>query len=222
MSMRNKGSSHTFLLLALMLIVKFTHPVTRMCSVLEARLFYQCLDIILQPLKEAAHIGKMMSNPTGNLCYCFTPLLLYIADIPEACMLACICGKTLPIMMATYKNFGDLHRHPSHTTATTLSQLSSIECDPSDIDQYFSTCEVFQLSGVSHPFWRNWPLTQPPQFLTPEGLHHWHGEFWDHDVRWCVQALGSAELDFRFSVIPSITGLCHVSKGITKLKQVIG
>ncbi|KAI6018487.1 hypothetical protein PISMIDRAFT_65694, partial [Pisolithus microcarpus 441] len=36
MDIRNKGSSHAFLLLALMLIPVFTHPATRICSVLEA------------------------------------------------------------------------------------------------------------------------------------------------------------------------------------------
>ncbi|KAF8128259.1 hypothetical protein EV363DRAFT_1400742 [Boletus edulis] len=160
MSVRNKGSSHAFLLLALMPIAQFTHPKSRMCSVLDACLFHQCLDIVLRPLKEAARIGKMMSDPIGNLRYCFTPLMSYIVDMPEA-----------------------------------------------DVDRYFTACEVFRLSGVSHPFW---------------SLHHWYGEFWDHDVCWCIEALGSAEIDFRFSILPHITGLRRFSKGITKLKQVGG
>ncbi|KAF8136220.1 hypothetical protein EV363DRAFT_1395339 [Boletus edulis] len=175
MSVRNKESSHAFLLLALMPIAQFTHPESRMCSVLDACLFHQCLDIVLQPLKEAACIGKMMSDPVGNLCYCFTLLVSYIVDTLEV-----------------------------------------------DVDRYFAACEVFRLSGVSHPFWRDWPLAQPSRFLTPEGLHHWYGEFWDHDVHWCIEALGSAEIDFRFSILPHITGLRRFSKGITKLKQVGG
>ncbi|KAI6017626.1 hypothetical protein PISMIDRAFT_20419 [Pisolithus microcarpus 441] len=57
MAMRNKASSHAFLLNALMPVVEFIHPVHRMHSVLEARLFHKCLDIVLQPLKVAAQIG---------------------------------------------------------------------------------------------------------------------------------------------------------------------
>ena len=163
-----------------------------------------------------------MSDPVGNLWYCFTPLVSYIADTPEACMLSCVHGLTSPVMMATYIGFGDLDRHPPCTAAITLAQLASVmaHCDVNDVDAFFAMCEEFCLSGVSHPFWCNWLLAEPSRFLTPEGLHHWFHEFWDHDFKWCVEALGSAELDFRFSILLSITGLCHFSSGVTKLKQV--
>ncbi|KAI6130730.1 hypothetical protein EDD16DRAFT_1515399 [Pisolithus croceorrhizus] len=57
-------------------------------------------------------------------------------------------------------------------------------------------------------------------FLTPEALHYWHCQFWDHDMQWCKHALGAAELDFQFSVLPPIAGFCHLNQGMTKLKQV--
>ncbi|KAI5994462.1 hypothetical protein EDD15DRAFT_2366590 [Pisolithus albus] len=222
MKVRNKASSHAFLLLALMPIPQFIHPVPRMCSVLQERLFHQCLDIVLEPLKQAARFGRMMSDPVRNLRYCFTHLVSYIVDTPEARMLACVRGNTSPVTTAMYKDFGDPYRHPPRTATTTLAQLSSIECDVLNVDQYFAACEPFRLSGVSHPFWRDWLLAEPSEFLTPESLHEWHRQFWDHDVRWCKQALGAAELDFRFSIIPRITGIPHFSNGITKLKQVGG
>ncbi|KAG6380267.1 hypothetical protein JVT61DRAFT_8363 [Boletus reticuloceps] len=34
-------------------IPDFVYPVKRICSLLEARLFHHCLDIILEPLKQA-------------------------------------------------------------------------------------------------------------------------------------------------------------------------
>ncbi|KIK78564.1 hypothetical protein PAXRUDRAFT_36607 [Paxillus rubicundulus Ve08.2h10] len=147
MNVWNKVSSHTFLLMALMPIADFTHPVMRMCLVLDTHLFHACLNIILEPLKVAACIGQMMSDPA---------------------------------------------------------------------------CKPFRLSGVSQPFWHDWPLSDPSTFLTPKALHHWHREFLDHDVKWCKQALGAAELDFCFSALPSITGLKHFKSGITTLKQVGG
>ncbi|KAH7905010.1 hypothetical protein BJ138DRAFT_1233543 [Hygrophoropsis aurantiaca] len=222
MSVRNKGSSHAFLLLALMPIAKFTHANSRMNSVLDARLFHQCLDIVLKPLKQAAELGRMMSDPVGNQRYCFTLLASYIVDTPEACMLSCVRGLTSPLTMAMYQNFGDPEPHPPRTAAITLAQLGSIDCDPDDVAAYFAACEPDRLSGVSHPFWRDWPLADPSSFLTPEPLHHWHREFWDHDIQWCKIALGADELDFRFSVLPPITTLRHFGTGITKLKQVGG
>ncbi|KIK17531.1 hypothetical protein PISMIDRAFT_111211 [Pisolithus microcarpus 441] len=179
MNVRNKASSHAFLLTTLMPIVEFIHPIPRIRSVLEVHLFHACLDFILEPLKKAAQLGQMMADPLRNICFCFTPL-------------------------------------------ETLRQLGSICCDPDDIEAYFDACARFRLSGISHPFWRNWPLSDPHRFLTPECLHHWHRMSWDHDVKWCRCALGSGELDFCFSLLPPITGLRQFKSGITKLKQVGG
>ncbi|KAI6102153.1 hypothetical protein F5141DRAFT_1008306 [Pisolithus sp. B1] len=78
MKVRNKALLHTFLLLALMPIPQFIHLVPRMCLVLQECLFHQCLNIILKPLKQAACFGRMMSDPVGNLWYCFTHLVSYI------------------------------------------------------------------------------------------------------------------------------------------------
>ncbi|KAI5989665.1 hypothetical protein EDD15DRAFT_2171128, partial [Pisolithus albus] len=218
------ASSHAFLLNALMPVVEFIHPMHRICSVLEARLFHKCLDIVLQPLKVAARIGRMMSDPAGNLHHCFTLLAAYIVDTPEACMLACVRGKTSLVTMASYKDFGDAFQHERHTGARTLSQLSRIQCDPNDVERYFALCKDFRLSSIAEPFWRyrNWPLSDPANFLMPEPLHHWYQKFWDHDVQWCKNALGAPELDFRYSILHPIVGMRHFKDGITALKQVTG
>ncbi|KAG2077734.1 hypothetical protein BDR04DRAFT_978624, partial [Suillus decipiens] len=149
-------------------------------------------------LKQAAHIGQMMSDLLGNLRYFFTPLASYIIDMPEACMLACVRGKTSPVTLTMYKEFGDAFRHPPCTAESTLNQLASITCDPLDVEGYFNECSHFRLSGVFLPFWRNWPQADPSWFLTPEALHHWHRQFYDHDVQWCLRVVGAKELDFRF------------------------
>ncbi|KAG1796715.1 uncharacterized protein HD556DRAFT_1441400 [Suillus plorans] len=207
---RNKASSNAFLLTALLPITEFLHPVKRMQSVLEARLVHQCLNIILKPLKQAARIGRMMSDPLGNLRYCFIPLASYIVDMPEACMLACVRGKTSPVTLAMYKEFGDDFCHPPCTAKSTLDQLASIKCDPLDVGGYFDECSLFRLNA------------DPSSFLTPEALHHWHCEFYDHDVRWCLRAVGAQELDFHFSVLQQLMMFRHFKDGISNLKQVTG
>ncbi|KAG1868508.1 hypothetical protein F4604DRAFT_1881594 [Suillus subluteus] len=141
-----------------------------MQGVLEACLIHQCLDIILEPLKQAACIRCMMSDPVGNLRYCFTPLALYIVDIPKVAMLTCQFGDGLPSNIP--------HAH-----------------------------ETYHLSGI---------------FLTPEALHHWHHEFYDHDVQWCIRIVGVQELDFRFSILQPLVTFQHFKRGISTLKQVTG
>ncbi|KAF8552698.1 hypothetical protein OG21DRAFT_1486019 [Imleria badia] len=88
MDARNKAAAHGFLLLALLLIVKFVHDTPRMQSVLAAHLFHHCLDIILKPLKQAMERGVTMPDPLGDLRYCFTPITSYILDNPEALLVS--------------------------------------------------------------------------------------------------------------------------------------
>ena len=106
-----KPSNHAFLLLALLPIPKFINNKTNIRSVLEYCLFHACLDFILTPLKTAATVGIMMSDPVGNQQYCFTPLASYIVDTPESALIARVGGKTSSVTMASYKQFGNPFWH---------------------------------------------------------------------------------------------------------------
>ena len=108
---RSKGSLHSHLLLALLPVASFIHKKSRIRSLLCDRLLHHCLDLVLTPLKIAASIGVMMNDPRGNLRYCFTPLVGYIADTPEQSLLACMSPKVSSMSTATYKEFGDDKHH---------------------------------------------------------------------------------------------------------------
>ncbi|KAF8970295.1 hypothetical protein BDZ97DRAFT_1914618 [Flammula alnicola] len=225
MDFRMKVSNHAFLLLAILPIPKFIHRNKRLRGVLADRVFHECLDFVTKPLKIAAQIGIMMSDPLGGQRLCYTPLAGYIVDTPESALIAGVGGKTSSVTMASYKQFGDSFRHEPRTASTTIAQLHSLEekVDPWDLQAYFKAAkETFRLNGVHRPFWRDWPLSDPSDFLTPEPLHHWHKQFWDHDAKWCIKAVGDAEIDFRFSVLHPHTGFRHFKEGISALKQVTG
>ena len=222
---RNKASNHSYLLLGLLPIPKFIHKKRRIRGMLEARLYHSCLDIILAPLKAAARIGVMLSDPVGNLRWCFTPLASFIVDTPEAQLIACVGGKTSPLTIANYQQFGDDFRHPPRTGSITLSTINKIHQsdDLGTLEKYEKSAKSYRLNGVQLPFWRDWSLSADPSvFLTSEPLHHWHKMFWDHDAKWCINAVGEAEIDFRFSVLHNRTGYKHFGDGISKLKQVTG
>ena len=160
----SKALNHLFLLLTILPIPAFIEKDAKVWGVLDSRLMHECLDFIMQPLKKAAKIGVMMPDPAGSLRYCFTLLVAYIADTPEAVMVACVAGKTSAVTMELYVQFGDAYHHPPHTAISTLSQLVSIQSsgtDPADIKAYAKEAMKFQLNGVNEPFWRNWPLSQP-------------------------------------------------------------
>lgn len=225
MDFRMKSSNHAFLLLALLPIPTFIHD-KKIIGTLESRLVHECLDFVLQPLKKAAEIGIMMTDALGYIRHCFTPLAAYMVDTPESALLACVAGKTSSVTMAYNKNFGDPFRHPPRIASTTLAQLQVIESKYhpwNDLKQYVKEAKkTFRLNGVHRPFWRDWPLSDPSEFLTSEPLHHWHKEFWDHDAKWCIYLVGGPEIDFRFSILHPHTGFRRFDEGISGLKQVTG
>ena len=222
--LHSKASAHAYLLLGLLPIAKFTHKTTHVRSLLQDRLVHQALNIVLSPLKIAASVGVMMSDPRGNLRYCFTPLAAWIADTPEESLLAGTAMKVSPVTTATSKEFGDPYRHPPRTAATTLAAIRSAcsQYSPADYKNFLKAMRQFQLNGVVEPCWNPWPLSDPSNFLAPEVLHHFHRMFWDHDVKWCIDATGAVELDFRFSIIQTLVGYRAFSDGISRLKQVTG
>ncbi|KAI6138406.1 hypothetical protein BKA82DRAFT_4366524 [Pisolithus tinctorius] len=191
MSTRLKLSSNSFMLAALLPVPKFVHKNKRMRGLLEDRLIHECLDIVLEPVKQAAKLGIMLPDSLGHMRYCFTPIVGYIADTPEAAMLAALAAVKSKV-------------------------------HPTNIQVFFREAQRFRLSGVSDPFWRDIPLSCPSTFITPEPLHHLHKEFWDHDMKWCINAVGEAEIDFRFSVLQPTAGFRHFKGGVAKLKQVTG
>ena len=224
MDFRMKASNHAFILLAILPVPKFLHKSRKIRGVLENRLVHKCIDFVVKPLKKAAEIGIMMSDPLGWRRYCFTPLVGAIVDTPEALIYAGVSKSASPVTMAIYKQFGDSFRHEPRTASTTIAQLIEIETtsDPWDFTSYLPEAKRFQLNGVHRPFWRDWPLAEPSLFLTPEPLHHWHRMFWDHDAKWCIQAVGGTEIDFRFSTLQPHVGFRHFAEGISSLKQVTG
>jgi hypothetical protein len=221
---RSKTSSHAYLLLALLPIPKIIHKTTRVCSLVQDRLFHSSLDLVTKPLKIAASVGVMMNDPVGNLRYCFTPLASYIADTPEESLITATSSKTSPVTVATSKQFGDAVRHPSRTAANTLEDIQNAcaECDPNDYAAFLKVIKKYYLNGVVAPFWMDWPLAEPAHFVTPEPLHHFFKFSWDHDANWCITAVGPTEIDFRFSLLQTAVGYRAFEDGISKLKQVTG
>ncbi|KAF8833336.1 hypothetical protein BDN67DRAFT_1017680, partial [Paxillus ammoniavirescens] len=223
-SIRLKPSLHRYLLLALLPIPKFLHKTTPVRSPLQDRLIHQALDKVLSPLKIAAAVGIMMNDPVGNLRYCYTPLALWIADTPEESLLSATSCKAFPVMTATSKQFGDAFRHPSRTGPAALAtiRVACTQSDPSDYKNFLKVIKALHLNSVVEPVWRDWPLSDPSDFLTPEPLHHFHKMSWDHDTKWCIVIVGVGELDFHFSLIQTAVGYRAFDEGISKLKQVTG
>ncbi|KAF9789589.1 hypothetical protein BJ322DRAFT_1178167 [Thelephora terrestris] len=230
MDVRMKSTYHALPLIALLPCPKFIGLKKSLHGVMENRLVHHCLDIVSAPLKQVAANGAFMADSLGRIRCFFTPLVAYIVDTPEAAVLAGVGGKTSHLTLASHKTFGDHFRHPTRLGRVTLAQnhVVSQYIDPWDLGAYAKEVQQrFRLNGVHLPFWRDWTLpdgtiTEPGEFLTPEPLHHWHKQFWDHDAKWCIRAVGNGEIDLRFSLLQPCVGFRHFKLGISSLKQVTG
>ncbi|KIK20659.1 hypothetical protein PISMIDRAFT_105401 [Pisolithus microcarpus 441] len=202
-NIHRKGSTKLYLLLALLPVPQFVHPNKCLHGILASWLLHQVISVIVKPLKMAAEVGHMMSDPIRNLKHCFTPLVAYIANTPEQHIITCVTNNALAISMAVSKQFGD----PLHCAACTASKTHQLlimvkrETCAQNLSSYFQACQKQQLNGVASPFWLDWALVEPSSFLNLEVLHHFFKMFWDHDQKWCSRMLGADELDFQCSLL---------------------
>lgn len=223
-----KSSFGSLTLLALLPVPKFIGVKNPFHGVLENRLTHACLDLICGPLKKVSHEGMWMSDFIGDVRYCYTPLVGYIADTPEATALTGVAGKTSHLTTAFGPQFGDNHCHPPWTSGSILSSLDSLSSiNPWDLTMYTKAAKTaYRLNGVHRPFWRDWVLPtgilpDPHHIFPIEILHHFHKRFWDHDMKWCIRAVGEDEINFWFSIIQPRCGTRHFAT-VLKLKQVTG
>jgi len=221
---RSKSSLHSFLLLALLPVPSFVHNKSCMWGLLSDHLVHQCLDFVLKPLKIAAAIGVMMSDPIGNLRHCYIPLVAYIADTPEQSLIVCTSPKASPVSTAIYKQFRDGICHPPRTAAGTLRVIETMcaRLPPTDLINFLKVAKEYRLNGVFEPFWRDWLRLDPSKFLLLEVLHHFYCFSFDHDLQWCIAVVGGEELDYHFTLTRTSVGYRSFDKGVSKLKQVMG
>lgn len=221
---RMKATSHSFSLAAYLPIPKFVGVSAQVQSVLAARVYHICLDIITSSLKHAEGVGEELSDPSGNVRVCHTPLVSWIADLPEQRLLAGVTSNQSPTSTATLEQFGDGICHPRRTRNDTLVDIA-IACsnaDPIDLPAFIKTSSLLGLNGVHQPFWRDWGAADPSQFLTPDALHQWHKFFFDHVVKWVINMIGGEELDRRMAALQPRVGVRHWPNGVSKLKQCTG
>ncbi|KAI6096000.1 hypothetical protein F5141DRAFT_1067925 [Pisolithus sp. B1] len=224
MDICSKGSLHGHMLLTLLPVPSFIHKKSCVCSLLSDQLFHHCLDLVLKPLKIAATVGDMMNNPCGNVRYCFTLLVGYITDTPKQSLLACMSPRVSSMSTVTHREFSDNTCHLPRMGTQTLANIRAVhaKANVDDFLDFLKAAKSYGLNGVHEPFWRDWPLLDPGQFLKIKPLHHFFRMFWDHDMKWCIMAIGEDEIDYCFSLIQMPVGYHSFTDGVLKLKQVTG
>ena len=104
----------------------------RLRMILLARVFHWSLDVITASLKVAARDGMALIDPCGNVHNCYTPLIMYIVDLPEQQLIAVLnisycCGLFTDYISAR------AHYHRVHSTI-----VPSVACQTTE-GEYHST-----------------------------------------------------------------------------------
>ena len=150
-----KATAHSFFLTGYIPTPKWLDVSSDVAAVLTVCLYHVCIDIITKNLKRAEASGTKLSDPMGNLSLCHTPLVLWICDLPEQHMQACILNNQLPVTLATWEQFGDKTAHPHCTCTHTLTHIAQAcwEMDLTLIPLFIKTCRPLGLNGIHQPFW---------------------------------------------------------------------
>ncbi|KAG1865732.1 hypothetical protein C8R48DRAFT_747731 [Suillus tomentosus] len=189
-------------------------------------------DRVAHPLLiSLANIGMSTRLKSSSNAFVLTALLpvpkfIYKKKRMRGVLEDCLIHECLDIVLHPLKLAaceGVMLSDPvGHTTTLSQLDIARSKADPNDIKIFFREAQKFRLNGVNAPFWMDWVLSDPSHFLTPEFLHLIHREFYDHNTKWLICAVGDTEIDFRFSVLQAVTGFRHFHGGISKLKQVTG
>jgi hypothetical protein len=146
----------------------------------------------------------MMSDYLGDVHDCYTPLLMYMIDYPEATRLRGIISNSSSVTIARSDQLGDSCRHKQQWWMTTKEEIDNIvkQAHPVDeIKHFVRLCNSQRLTGMTHLIWHDWEHTEPAVALPFDILHSGY-KFWsDHIFKWCRSALGDDEIDFRYKAL---------------------
>ena len=193
-------------------------------TLLQSRVFHWSLDVVTASLKDVAKDGCELVDPSGRIRNCYTPLVAYIADLPEQLLVSCISKSASPVTTAELPQFGDSTAATPRTGEEILRLIEELceKVDPWDIDAFQKAAKLVKLLGVHKPFWRNWRFSDPSRFLTGEILHTGHKFFFDHILKWCKIVAGSHTLDTHFSNLHQRVSFRHFSAGVSRQVQMTG
>ena len=180
--------------------------------------------MVTASLKDAAKNGIALIDPSGYIRNGYTPLVSYIADLPEQQLIACVTRNASPVTIAEMPQFGNPTPAAPQTREHTLYLIEKLcqSCDAWDLAAFLKAAKALKLLGVHLPFWRDWMFCDPLLFLTGEVLHTGHKFFFDHVLNWCKVVAGPNTLDSCFSSLHQRILFRHFSSGVSRPLQMTG
>ncbi|KAH7880127.1 uncharacterized protein C8R40DRAFT_1158616 [Lentinula edodes] len=192
----------------------------------ETRLSTFCGDkkawpTILEPLIAKGLAPTEMACADGYLRNMHALLAAYVGDYPEQCRVACCRENSCPRCTVAPTERGEpgplnsMYRDPVMVVEA-ISRHSKGWKPPEFEDQNLRPM---------NPFWKDLPLCNIFECITPDLLHQLHkGVFSDHVASWARKSIenGQEEIDVRYQAMPTHPTLRHFKQGISKVTQWTG
>jgi hypothetical protein len=217
---RNDPVTHSWVAIGHIPFVEFLDDKS-LSGVLKARLFHQCLELILAPLCVAGKRGLIMGDSIGSHRRCFPRLAAVLADHTDQLIINIANGGSSPTSTVTQAQFGSASPHPPRTFKWIMARIqeASKAADPKNLQEYTSAAQRLGLNGVHKPFWRDLPGYEPNICIAPD-LDRGLLRFWrDHVLKWTVHIVGIRELNKRLKILQPIVGVAQFDDGIPHLSN---
>ena len=180
------------------------------------QLFNNCMQLLLDPLREAGKKGVDVVCADGFICHAYLILSAYVTDYPKQCFMACNNKRRCPCCVAKYKKLGK-HVESVWRDSDAVLQVMAYATQGVNSEEF---------NDLGHwpvnPFWEGLPSCHIFLCFTPDLLHQlYKGIFKDHIISWVTQCVrgGEAEIDQQFCTMTWGTDLCHFKKGISLVAQ---
>ncbi|KAJ4484469.1 hypothetical protein C8R41DRAFT_769753 [Lentinula lateritia] len=218
---RRKPSSSAWVLLGYIPISKLECYSEEKRSDVGCQLFHDCVRTILEPLISKGLAPTEMACADGYLRDVHALLAAYVGDYPEQCRVACCRENSCPRCTVAPTERGE----PGPLNSTYRDPVTVVEAIARHSKGWKPPEFEDQNLRPMNPFWKDLPLCNIFECITPDLLHQLHkGVFSDHVASWARKSIenGQEEIDVRYQAMPTHPTLRHFKQGISKVTQWTG
>lgn len=187
-----------------------------------ANLYHGCMNLILEPLKNAGNSGVFMTTGNGVTHRCHPLLACFAGDYPEQILTTATFTGQCPICPTPHDSLGDFVPNapmPLRELESVLKVLDTFDENPAN---FLIACKAIGIKPIVEPFWKDLPYAHIFRSITPDILHQLYQGVVKHVVRWVIEACGATEINARCRRMPPNHNVRQFTKGISTLSRVTG
>lgn len=203
-------------------ILKSSNLSQQKVGIRNQRLFHEAMRIILEPLIKAGTEGVLMTGGDGAVRRVYPILACYVADFPEQCLVSCSKYGTCPKCRTPANDLQNPTPATARSSKWTLDVIKMAKASGKS-SKFYQSCMSEDVSGsVYVPFWKDLPLCNIHQSITPDVLHQLYQGVLKYLISWCQSLMTIEELDARVRSLPPAFGVRHFKNGFSVLSQIQG